>query len=330
MTVETATYVSDLQPSFPPATDPRAQGDDHIRLIKQVLQNTFGNTTRQFQIPGALSKTSNYSVAKADGESTVYVSTSGGAVTLTLPTLVAADAGWKIHFIKTSSDANPMFIAPSAGTINSGGIAGLSKARRAIPGVRISAIWDGTAWFATRAHATPIGATIEYNLATLPPGFEWPNGQTLSSAANYPEYNSAAGGLVTPDHRGRFSASKDDMGGTPAGRITTAGGGVDGVTLGAVGGVQSITLAANQIPSLTSSGANNISVNYGGQVPVGSFAGIQCSPTGGNNVPNGTWSTQTSSSVTSNNISVAYTNAAQVTVKNLPTTIVVNKILVVE
>lgn len=41
MPVETATYISDLVPANPLVTDGLNQGDDHLRLIKQVLQTTF-------------------------------------------------------------------------------------------------------------------------------------------------------------------------------------------------------------------------------------------------------------------------------------------------
>lgn len=44
MGLEAATYINELVPTNPVgATDPKAQGDDHLRLIKQVLQNTFPN-----------------------------------------------------------------------------------------------------------------------------------------------------------------------------------------------------------------------------------------------------------------------------------------------
>src|SRR6187455_2813753 len=44
MGLEAATYINQLVPSNPVgATDPKAQGDDHLRLIKQTLQNTFPN-----------------------------------------------------------------------------------------------------------------------------------------------------------------------------------------------------------------------------------------------------------------------------------------------
>lgn len=43
MGLEVATYINQLVPSNPLGTDDRSQGDDHLRLIKQVLQNTFPN-----------------------------------------------------------------------------------------------------------------------------------------------------------------------------------------------------------------------------------------------------------------------------------------------
>lgn len=41
MPLETAEYFDTLQPDWPLGTDPENQGDDHIRMIKQVIQNTF-------------------------------------------------------------------------------------------------------------------------------------------------------------------------------------------------------------------------------------------------------------------------------------------------
>lgn len=41
MAVETATYVSDLNASYPAGGEPVAQGDDHLRMLKRVLQETM-------------------------------------------------------------------------------------------------------------------------------------------------------------------------------------------------------------------------------------------------------------------------------------------------
>ena len=51
MTVETATYISDLNASYPSATDQKSEGDDHIKLLKSTLKTTFPN------VAGAVSAT---------------------------------------------------------------------------------------------------------------------------------------------------------------------------------------------------------------------------------------------------------------------------------
>lgn len=59
-----------------------------------------------------------------------------------------------------------------------------------------------------------------------------------------------------PDFRGRVTVGRDDMGGSTAGRITSAGSGITGTTLGATGGSQAITLDATMIPAHTHSGGS--------------------------------------------------------------------------
>lgn len=59
------------------------------------------------------------------------------------------------------------------------------------------------------------------------------------------------GTITFPDKRGRISAGKDNMGGTAANRITTAGSGVDGSTLRAAGGAETVTLVTGNLPSHT-------------------------------------------------------------------------------
>lgn len=41
MPLENATYIKDLNPANPTGADPKSQGDDHLRLIKQVLLDCF-------------------------------------------------------------------------------------------------------------------------------------------------------------------------------------------------------------------------------------------------------------------------------------------------
>ena len=83
-------------------------------------------------------------------------------------------------------------------------------------------------------------------------------GQTLSRstyAALFAAIGTAYGvgdGTTTfglPDMRGRIPGGKDNMGGAAASRLTTAGSGVDGATLGAAGGSESHALTIPQMPS---------------------------------------------------------------------------------
>ena len=51
MTVESATYISDLNSTYPAGTDAKSEGDNHIRLIKSTIKATFPN------VNGAVSAT---------------------------------------------------------------------------------------------------------------------------------------------------------------------------------------------------------------------------------------------------------------------------------
>jgi hypothetical protein len=58
MTVETASYISQLNTSNPAASDNISEGDDHLRLIKSVLQTQFPNlaTTAVTQTSAQMNK----------------------------------------------------------------------------------------------------------------------------------------------------------------------------------------------------------------------------------------------------------------------------------
>lgn len=124
------------------------------------------------------------------------------------------------------------------------------------------------------AFVPPAGSLIAYAGTSAPAGWLLCAGQEVSRTTyaaldavlttTYGAYTNGSGGAGTthfrlPDLRGRVPAGKDNMGGTAATRLTTAGSGVDGVTLGANGGTQSHALTESQMPSHTHSyvgGAN--------------------------------------------------------------------------
>lgn len=105
----------------------------------------------------------------------------------------------------------------------------------------------------------PIGTVIDF-AGTASPNSNWLlcYGQAVSRttyATLFARLGTAWGagdGSTTfnlPDYRGRLGIGKDNMGGTAANRITTAGSGVDGLTLGASGGAQNVSLTIAQMPS---------------------------------------------------------------------------------
>ncbi|HEY6018721.1 MAG TPA: hypothetical protein VIY48_02175, partial [Candidatus Paceibacterota bacterium] len=253
MSVESATYVADLQAANPSSSDLRSQGDDHLRLLKSVLQNTFPAATRPRPIERVVSKNADYSVIATDDQTTFFIDTSGGSVTLTLPTLTAGDAGWEISFYKYGANANPVFVAPPTGNLYSGQYS-VAKARRCIPGKKVSVVWNGTAFIVERTPTVPVGTMLDYDSATLPSGYEWPNGQTLSGTLGsvYPEYYAAKAALTTLDLRGRVAMTLDNLGGSAAGRL--AGGVINGTAVGNSGGTDTRTLVTANLPPYTPSG----------------------------------------------------------------------------
>ena len=86
MALEAGTYVSDLVATNPTGTDPRRQGDDHIRLIKNVIQNTFPNLT------GAVTATQSQLDTVTDA--TNFLPT--GLIAMWSGTVAAVPSGWAL------------------------------------------------------------------------------------------------------------------------------------------------------------------------------------------------------------------------------------------
>lgn len=105
----------------------------------------------------------------------------------------------------------------------------------------------------------PSGAISMFGGAAAPSGWILCDGQAVSRAT-FSDLFTAIGvtfgvgdGATTfnvPDFRGRVGAGKDNMGGTPANRLTnTPTGGVNGDTLGNAGGAQGHQLTSGQGPT---------------------------------------------------------------------------------
>lgn len=287
MGLETGTYIADLVPANPGATDLESQGDDHLRLIKSILQATFPTANRPFPIPQGRNISADTTLLTTDQNQFILLNTAAGVFTLTLPTLTAGDAGWMIRCMKVTADTNPVMIANAGNLLYSQQSAGVGLLRRCIPFRVFTCHWAGSIWIIDRCVGEPIGSVIKFHGTTAPVGFEFANGQTLTSlTTRYPQYLALIGATV-PDYRGRVGAGKDDMGAAgAASRLTTAGSGVDGATLGAAGGTQNITFLKANLPSVgtfsmtggTASGnvsTGTISITDGGHVHAMGYTTIQ-------------------------------------------------------
>lgn len=109
-------------------------------------------------------------------------------------------------------------------------------------------------------YGVPLAAGMDYWGSTTPnSAFAFPSGQAISRttysklfAIIGTTYGTGDGSTTfnLPDKRGRVSAAKDDMGGTTAGRLTTA---VNGIVLGDVGGDQALQSHTHTVTGTTSS-----------------------------------------------------------------------------
>jgi hypothetical protein len=336
MGLESATYIDDLDPANPISSDKRKQGDDHLRLIKDVLQNTFPTTPRAFFFPSTSVQTVDFAVSWDDQHRTFLIDTSGGEVTVTLTSadFAASDAGWEATFIKTTTDTNAYFFVIDSGTFSSGEIAGLTKARRCVPGHPTKVRWTGSAFMVERIINSPIGTILDCPVSSLPVGYEWANGQTLTSASSkYPEYFAANGSSgVVPDRRGRLVAGRDDMGGSAANRITNAGSGITGTTLGATGGAETVVVLQANLPNVSFTvdiPSGQGSHTHTGTSPIGLNGGLGGS-TPGNASGSGT-NTLTINSATLPSMSgTAASGGSDTALNKMPPTQITNMIVVVE
>lgn len=115
MGLESASYVNDLNTANPTATDLRAQGDDHLRLLKSVLKTTFPNSSRAFRFTttGA-AVAANVSVTAPDDENKLFVvNATAAARTVAVPTSGLFD-GFSFAATKSDSTANTVTVTAAA------------------------------------------------------------------------------------------------------------------------------------------------------------------------------------------------------------------------
>lgn len=194
---------------------------------------------------GYAAKTTTYAVLAAD-KGKLIDATSG---TWTLSLLAAATAGDGFNVSVRNSGTGVITIDPNLTETIDG-----STTLAVNAGESVLIYCTGTAWVTIgKSSGVPSGSITGYGGTSAPSGWLLCDGSAISRTT-YASLFSAIGttfgvgdGSSTfniPDARGRVIAGQDDMGGSAASRLTTAGSGLDGATLGATGGAQNVTLTA--------------------------------------------------------------------------------------
>lgn len=158
MALESGTFVSDLQQTNPPGTDKKKQGDDHLRLIKTVLRNTFPNGSRAQYFARSRAVTVGGAIAATDMAATISADATAGNISLSLPSLAAGDDGWAVRVFKSDASANTV---TATGTVN--GVSGFTLSRQFEAGLFI---WGGSAWFGVRERPFIVTGDIQDNSIT--------------------------------------------------------------------------------------------------------------------------------------------------------------------
>jgi microcystin-dependent protein len=151
------------------------------------------------------------------------------------------------------------------------------------PTAGVSYVWNGTQWdrLGAAAMAMPAGVWMPYGGFNAPLGWLFCDGRAVLRSA-YPllfaaiDVNYGPGdGSTTfnlPDMRGRTAFGRDNMGGSPAGRITSTGVGsssIDGNVLGANGGADRRAMTVAQIPAHAHTGSGTSDINNVGHTHTG-------------------------------------------------------------
>jgi microcystin-dependent protein len=295
MGLENATYIDGLNASNPVGNaDDISQGDDHLRLIKAVLKNTFPglNKATYLQIAStnvASSATTNIGSAASDNlriTGTTTITSFGtaaagirrflrfaGSLTLTHSSSLMLPSGANIV---TAEDDTACMLS-----LGSGNWIALfyEKANgKALVAPAISEIANLSSRLEMLEQFSHVGTMMDYagTEDSIENGWLPCDGRAVSRTT-YSELFSklsttygTGDGTTTfniPDCRGRVSAGKDDMGGVGANRLTDQDGGIDGSTLGAVGGEETHKLTVDELAlhgHQFRTGADDGNINFSG------------------------------------------------------------------
>jgi microcystin-dependent protein len=249
--------------ALPPSSDFTGAGvtegdfKSAVTALRDFLSGLLGTTgatplalsTMGAPVSGYVAKTTTYAVLAADKGKLIDCT---GTWTLSL--LAAATAADGFNVSVRNSGTGVITVDPNLSeTIDGGATLAINA------GESLILYTNGTLWVSVgKSSGVPSGSLVGYGGTTAPAGWLLCDGSAISRttyaslfAALSTTYGVGDGSSTfnIPDLRGRVIAGQDDMGGSAASRLTTAAGGVDGATLGAVGGTQTHTLTTAQMPT---------------------------------------------------------------------------------
>ena len=141
MTVEQATYIDDLDVDLPNGVlDPLYEGDNHLRLIKQTIKNTFPNITNRITVTQDNLNSLSGITGNVQARLVAVETSSGGGTAATFP------AGTRLMFQQS--------VAPAGWTKDT---AQNNKAMRVVSG---NVTTGGTVDFTTAFSLQPTSSTV--------------------------------------------------------------------------------------------------------------------------------------------------------------------------
>jgi hypothetical protein len=145
MALETGTNVGDLVITNPTSTDPKSYGDDHLRLVKTVLKNSFAGYSAEISLRGTEAQGSTVN------DYTVTVSPAPTAYTIgTLVTFKSTHANTSTCTLQVNSLGTKSLLDSNGVALPSG----------AIPsGAVCQAVYDGTSFYLISANGHLTAAT---------------------------------------------------------------------------------------------------------------------------------------------------------------------------
>ena len=151
MALETGTYISDLNSSNPDGADAVASGDDHIRLMKSILQNTFptGSKALRLQVAGATVATSAVVTLTASDEGKCILAAATGTDAQTITLMQTAQTGYwvKVKNARVTAGAAVTVSPGGTETISSDGVTLVSGSVSLSKfGNEITLAWSGSSW----------------------------------------------------------------------------------------------------------------------------------------------------------------------------------------